>query len=91
MTERTFSQDDLEAIDAIWRSLPDNDNWVGWAATANQADTVWLFRKRANWRRFLLRKTEENQLVLHDEERKQVGTCTQFEELPKVIDDLPQM
>lgn len=61
-----FSSLEMAEIDRIWRALPDDYSWSGWAAVDKEPGEIWLYRRRQNWRRFQLLK-QAGQYVLTDE------------------------
>jgi len=52
-----FSDAELEEVNAIWRALPEDHVWCGWASVGDPVSEVFIYRARAHWRRFLLTKT----------------------------------
>jgi hypothetical protein len=62
-----FTPIEIQEIDRIWRDLPSEHLWNGWAAIGNEPSEVWLYRKRQNWRRFLLTKHEADYLLTDDQ------------------------
>lgn len=61
-----FTPDEIAAIDRLWRSLPKDHVWTGWAAAGDAPEEIWIIRTRAHWRRFPLRKHKRG-FALHDE------------------------
>jgi len=53
-----FSDAELEEVNAIWRSLPEDHVWCGWASVGQPVTEIFIYRARAHWRRFLLTKAE---------------------------------
>jgi hypothetical protein len=41
-----FSPSEVDEIDALWRSLPPDHMWTGWAAAGESPDQIWIFRTR---------------------------------------------
>ncbi len=88
MTE--FSDDDMQALDAIWRQLPMNHAWTGWARIDSYAGEIWLFRTRANWRRFILRKSGDG-MVLEDDTGKAAQSVAGMADLPAAVARVPAL
>lgn len=53
-----FNADEMIEIDQLWRKLPGDHVWTGWAACGEAPTEIWIFRTRAHWRKFPLFKTE---------------------------------
>jgi len=75
-----FSHVETAEIDRIWRTLPRDHVWSGWAAVAEEPETIWLYRQRQNWRRFELLK-DANHYILTDEAGSKIGSSTQLSEV----------
>ena len=91
-----FSAADLTAIDALWRAVPPEHVWTGWSACGAEPEEVIIYRTRAHWRKFPLRKVEGGfaifteggtQLATHAE---LVGLLAQVEALPGLNDPIGQ-
>ena len=67
-----FSAAEIDEINEIWRSLPASHSWTGWGVVGVEPSTVWLYRQRENWRRFLLTKTR-GVYSLADENGEPIG------------------
>lgn len=83
-----FSRDELDQIDALWRALPEDHVWTGWAAAGEAPDEVWIFRTRAHWRRFPLRK-QGGAYVLLDERGRPLARARTLETLLARVEALP--
>lgn len=83
-----FTPQDLSEIDALWRQCDPDHVWCGWAHPGASAEEVWIFRERANWRRFVLRKSR-NSFRLYDEKGRSVARGHSLSELLKRIDAMP--
>ena len=79
-----FSSIETTEIDRIWRSLPAEHVWSGWASVGQEPEAIWLYRRRQNWRRFqLLKKAGEYLLV--DEKGEKIAASGS---LPDVLCDI---
>ncbi|WP_370236543.1 MULTISPECIES: hypothetical protein [Henriciella] len=85
---QTFSQSDLDAIDKLWRSVPADHVWTGWSASGAEPKEVWLYRTRAHWRKFPLRKTETG-YALFDEKDRKVADAETLESLLSAVESIP--
>ncbi len=85
-----FSPEDIDEIDRLWRSLPADHIWTGWAAVGQTPDTVWLFRSRVHWRRFALTRTETG-YALSDERRRLFREAGSLEDLLRAVEALPAL
>lgn len=83
-----FTNEELATIDRLWRNRPEGHVWTGWAAPGAAPDEVWIFRTRAHWRRFPLRK-QANAYVLYDERDARVARATSLEALLRRVEGLP--
>lgn len=84
----TFSPEDLDTIDALWRAIPADHVWTGWSACGDTPCEIVIYRTRAHWRKFHLRRTEA-EFALFDEKANQLaahktlgGLLAQVESLP---------
>jgi len=75
-----FSALETAEIDRIWRTLPIDHVWSGWAAVDEKPETIWLYRRRQNWRRFELLK-EAEAYVLTDEAGAKIGSSAQLNDI----------
>ena len=85
---QAFSQSDLDEIDKLWRSVPADHVWTGWAAAGAEPEEVWLYRTRAHWRKFPLRKTEDG-FALYDEKDSEVASATSLDDLLEAVESIP--
>jgi hypothetical protein len=85
---KTFSQSDLDEIDKIWRSVPADHVWTGWSAAGSEPGEVWLYRTRAHWRKFPLRKTQDG-FALFDEKDSQVASAETLHDLLTAVEGIP--
>ncbi|MGB3624657.1 MAG: hypothetical protein WA989_02450 [Henriciella sp.] len=85
---KTFSQSDLDAIDQLWRSVPADHVWTGWSAAGAEPEEVWLYRTRAHWRKFPLRKTDKG-FELFDERDRKVAAAASLEGLLTAVEGIP--
>lgn len=83
-----FSRAELDRIDALWRATPETHVWTGWAAAGEAPEEVWIFRTRAHWRRFPLRKTKEG-YALHIETGRAVAEASTLEALLAEVEAIP--
>ena len=87
---KTFSQKDLDTIDRLWRGVPADHVWTGWSAAGAEPDEVWLYRTRAHWRKFPLRKTADG-FELYDERDRQVAALGTLADLLSAIERIPAL
>ena len=83
-----FTPSEVDEIDALWRSLPPDHMWTGWAAAGESPDQIWIFRTRAHWRRFPLFKTDEG-YALSDEKGRRVIRAVSLQELLSAVEAMP--
>jgi len=83
-----FSAADLEAIDRLWRSVPADHVWTGWSASGEEPEEITLYRTRAHWRRFPLRKSNSG-FVLFDDQGTQVAKATSLSDLLTQVEAIP--
>jgi hypothetical protein len=83
-----FTPSELDEIDAIWRSLPQDHMWTGWAAAGESPEQVWIFRTRAHWRRFPLVKTG-NGYALSDEKGRRTVRAASLKDLLSAVEAIP--
>ncbi|MFH1517109.1 MAG: hypothetical protein ABIH17_04420, partial [Pseudomonadota bacterium] len=67
-----FTASEIDEIDRLWRRLPIDHMWTGWATAGEAPEQVWIFRTRAHWRRFPLTKTAKG-YALADERGRQTS------------------
>lgn len=85
-----FSPQEIDEIDRLWRSLPADHMWTGWAAVGQSPDTVWIYRSRAHWRRFPLTRTETG-YALSDDRGRLFREAASLEELLRVVEAVAQL
>ncbi len=85
-----FTSAEIEEIDQLWRSLPQEHMWAGWAATGEAPGTVWLFRTRAHWRKFPLTKHKAG-FALADETGRRVARARTLAELLRAVEGVPAL
>ena len=85
-----FTPTDIVEIDRLWRRLYDDHPWTGWAYIEAHDSEVWLFRKQANWRRFILTRNDGG-FRLVDETGEDVQVFSKIEELPNAVADMPTL
>ena len=83
-----FSSPEIEQIDALWRLCPSDHVWTGWARPGGRTDEIWIFRQRANWRRFTLVKRRALYFI-YDEKRRIVAKASSLERLLARVDAIP--
>jgi hypothetical protein len=85
-----FTPSELDEIDALWRSLPPDHMWTGWAAAGESPEQSWFFRTRAHWRRFPLVKTETG-YALSDEKGRRTVQAASLQELLSAVESIPAL
>lgn len=85
-----FTPSELDEIDALWRSLPSDHMWTGWAAAGESPEQIWIFRTRAHWRRFPLVKTEAG-YALSDEKGRRTVRAASLQELLSAVEAIPAL
>ena len=83
-----FTREELDLIDTLWRARPQGHVWTGWAAASEHPSEVWIFRTRAHWRRFPLRKTGDG-FALFDESGRRVAAAGTLEVLLRRVEAIP--
>ncbi|MEL6862386.1 MAG: hypothetical protein AAGL09_18310 [Pseudomonadota bacterium] len=83
-----FSADDIDAIDRLWRSIPADHVWTGWSASGETPEEITLYRTRAHWRRFPLRKSNQD-FVLFDDKGHEVARSDSLEALLEQVEAIP--
>lgn len=83
-----FTPSELDQIDALWRECPIGHVWTGWARPGDREDEIWIFRKKANWRRFRLCKSRTS-FYLYDEKRRVVAKAQTLPELLTFVEAIP--
>lgn len=85
-----FSEKETAEIDRIWRTLPTDHMWSGWAAVDRRPKTIWLYRRRNNWRRFELVKRGEG-YALVDEQGARLGASNSLIKVLCEIETAPSL
>ena len=85
-----FTPDEIDLIDRLWRARPADHVWTGWAAAGERPDEIWIFRTRAHWRRFPLRKSSSGYALL-DEEGTRVARADTLEVLLARVEAIPRL
>ena len=88
MTDMSFTRAEIETIDSLWRAVAEDHVWTGWAAAGEAPEEVLIYRTRAHWRRFPLRKTETG-YALHIETGRKVAEAATLEDLLKRVESIP--
>ena len=83
-----FTEIDLSDIDRLWRSVPPDHVWTGWSATGATPQEVILYRTRAHWRRFPLRKSDEG-FVIYNENENAVAKAKTLSALLTIVESIP--
>ncbi|KCZ56278.1 hypothetical protein HY29_09505 [Hyphomonas beringensis] len=83
-----FTPSEIDEIDRLWRELPADHMWTGWAASGREPEHVWIFRTRAHWRRFPLSKTETGYSIA-DELGRPVVNAKSLKALLKKVELIP--
>jgi hypothetical protein len=85
-----FSPEDIDEIDRLWRSLPADHMWTGWAAAGERPEVVWIFRTLTHWRRFPLRRTDTG-YALSDDRGNPFREAATLEDLLRAVEAVPQL
>lgn len=83
-----FTATEIEEIDALWRQCAIDHVWTGWAKPGARDNEIWIFRLRANWRRFSLRKGKMAYRLV-DERGRNVLIGRNLAELLDRVDKIP--
>ncbi|MEL6781876.1 MAG: hypothetical protein AAFY43_03350 [Pseudomonadota bacterium] len=83
-----FSADEIKEIDRLWRAVPPEHVWSGWAAAGETPREIWIFRTKAHWRRFPLKKSRAG-YALFDEREREVANAPSLEALLRAIEAIP--
>ncbi|MEM8615954.1 MAG: hypothetical protein AAGF20_03360 [Pseudomonadota bacterium] len=83
-----FSPSDLEALDRLWRSIPADHVWTGWSASGDEPEEIVLYRTRAHWRKFPLRKVTDG-FAVFDESGNEVARSKSLEGLLAAVEAIP--
>lgn len=84
-----FSPEDIDEIDRLWRSLPADHMWSGWAAAGETPDTVYIFRVLTHWRRFPLTRTPSG-YALSDDRGNLFREAATLEDLLRAVEAVPR-
>ncbi|NQY13928.1 MAG: hypothetical protein HRT81_08735 [Henriciella sp.] len=83
-----FSAADIDVIDRLWRSIPPDHVWTGWSASGETPEEITLYRTQAHWRRFPLRKSNQ-EFILFDDKDREVARSKSLEDLLKQVEAIP--
>ncbi|WP_430402735.1 hypothetical protein [Hyphomonas sp.] len=83
-----FTASEIDEIDRLWRRLPIDHMWTGWATAGEAPQQVWIFRTRAHWRRFPLTKTARG-YALADERGRRVFRAPTLADLLQAVEAMP--
>ncbi|MEM7493068.1 MAG: hypothetical protein AAF296_06765 [Pseudomonadota bacterium] len=83
-----FSVSDLDAIDRLWRAVAPDHVWTGWSAMGEAPEEVIIYRTRAHWRKFPLRKSKLG-FAIFDERGTQLAEAATLDGLLTEIEALP--
>ncbi len=83
-----FTASDLKALDELWRNLPGDHVWTGWSAQGDEPEEIILYRTRAHWRKFPLRKTPEG-FTIFDDQNQPVAEAASLDELIVRVEAIP--
>ena len=86
----SFSPEDIDEIDQLWRRLPADHMWTGWAAAGERPEIVWIFRTLTHWRRFPLSRTETG-YALSDDRGNLFREAATLEDLLSAVEAVPQL
>lgn len=84
-----FSPGEIDEIDRLWRSLPVDHMWTGWAAAGEHPETVWIFRTLTHWRRFPLTRTDTG-YALSDDRGNLFQEAATLQDLLQAVETVPQ-
>lgn len=85
-----FNKQETAEIDRMWRELPADHVWSGWAAVDSEPKAIWLYRLLNNWRRFELVK-QKGHYALIDDKGARVGTSNTLSNLSDEIEMAPSL
>ena len=88
MTTSTFTRDEIDTIDRLWRAVAEDHVWTGWAAAEDAPEEVLIYRTKAHWRRFPLRKTDDGYALFIETGRK-VAEADTLEALLEKVEAIP--
>ena len=85
-----FDETETAEIDRMWRSLPADHVWNGWAAVDREPKAIWLYRLLNNWRRFELIK-QKGRYALIDDNGVKIGASSSLSNLIGEIEMAPSL
>ncbi|MEM1105474.1 MAG: hypothetical protein AAGH87_03715 [Pseudomonadota bacterium] len=88
MAGASFTREEIDTIDRLWRAVGEHHVWTGWAAAGEAPEEVLIYRTRAHWRRFPLRKTAAG-YALFIENGRQVAEAETLEALLEKVEAIP--
>jgi len=88
MAGQSFTREEIDTIDRLWRAVAEDHVWTGWAAAGEAPDEILIYRTKAHWRRFPLRKTEGGYGLFIESGRKVVEAET-LEALLEKVEAIP--
>ena len=74
----------------MWRALPADHVWSGWAAVDKEPKAIWLYRLLNNWRRFELIK-QKGSYALIDDTGAKIGAYSSLSKLIGEIEMAPSL
>ena len=83
-----FQEEEIALLEAIWRGLPEDHVWCGWASVGEPATEIAIYRTRAHWRRFRLTKSG-GRYLLHDERDRLVAESDDLPGLLARVEAIP--
>lgn len=88
MAGTSFTRAEIDTIDRLWRAVAEDHVWTGWAAAGDAPQEVLIYRTKAHWRRFPLRKTPTG-YALFIETGRQVAEAETLEALLEKVEAIP--
>lgn len=88
MAGQSFTRVEIDTIDRLWRAVAEDHVWTGWAAAGDAPDEILIYRARAHWRRFPLRKSRTG-YALFIETGRQVAEAETLEALLAKVESIP--
>lgn len=83
-----FTPEEIDQIDRLWRAVPADHVWSGWAAMGREPEEVWIFRSRNHWRKFPLTKKIDG-YALSDERGASVAEAETLTALLEKVEAIP--
>ena len=83
-----FTAQDVAVIDELWQSVPSDHVWTGWSAFGDEPEQINIYRTRAHWRTFPLRKSGSS-FVLFDERDRAVAKASTLDGLLAKVEEIP--